>query len=574
MLDQRARSVENPTQPPPRSHASRRPPAWAIYLLLAVPLFVIYRFLPEPIMYSVIYDVFAFTSLAAILIGVRINRPTYALPWYLLAAGVGSWLVGDMLWTYFEYVAHTAPFPSAADAIYLLAYVFFASGIYLIVRKHAPKRDRSLLLDAAIITIGAGLLGWMFLMAPYADDPGLSLVEKLVSIAYPVGDVLILSVLVRVFLGTRTRSPAYILLACGLLVCIASDIGYSLMLLNGRYVPGHFVDFGWLLFYVLWGLAALHPSMAALSRPESKPRRPTSPWRLASMALAAILAPLVALIQLTNGDSPQIPVITAGSVVIFLLVVLRMGGLLTRVELAHAKMRRLEREKGELLDRTMQVGEEERVRVATELHDGPIQQLSAVAYRFEAALLQLQRGDHESAALSLAKVRDSFGHEIDTLREMMQGLRPPELDERGLRTALQDLLSAFRQSSGIHGTLETEGPLSLRREIETAFFRVTQEALANVARHSRGGIVRIEVRDDQQRTQLSVTDDGVGFDASSSTTDLADGQFGLIAMRQHIEALGGRFVVTSSDTGTRIVARFDKHHAAEIRSDPPLVSAS
>jgi signal transduction histidine kinase len=251
-----------------------------------------------------------------------------------------------------------------------------------------------------------------------------------------------------------------------------------------------------------------------------------------------------------------------------------MSGVLSRLETAHTKVRRMEREKGKLLDRTMQIGEEERVRVATELHDGPIHQLSAVAYRFEAGLLQLERGEHESAAVALAKVRDSFGSEIETLRDMMRGLRPAELDERGLKTALQDQLSAFRKSSGIHGSLEVnEGP-RLPKEIETGLFRITQEALENVAKHSRGRSVRVELRADDEATQLTIEDDGIGFDPALSTSDLADGQFGLIAMRQHIEALGGRFTVTSSGSGTVIAARFENGPAREGSPDPSLVGSA
>jgi signal transduction histidine kinase len=440
------------------------------------------------------------------------------------------------------------------------------------VRKQARKDDRTLLIDAAIFTIGTGVLAWMFLMDPYAQDKALTLVEKLVSIAYPLGDVLVLSVLVRVFLANRARSTSYILLGVGVLLAITSDSIYGLMLLEGTYFVGHVVDFGWLLFYVAWGAAALHPSMRVSVRPDAGPRRITAPWRLWLIAIVAILAPTVALIQLANGSTTQFSVVTSASVVIFLLVIWRTGGVLSRLESAHSKLRRMEREKAKLLDRTMQVGEEERVRVATELHDGPIHQLSAVSYRFEAAMLQLQRGDHESAGVALAKVRDSFGQEIDTLRNMMANLRPPELDDRGLETALQDQLSAFRESSGIHSTLEITGENPLSQEIETGFFRITQEALANIAKHSAARNVRLELQHSTVDSLLTIADDGAGFDPSAITTDLADGRFGLIAMRQHIEALGGRFAVASSGAGTVITARFTIE--VEALPDPGLASLS
>ena len=545
-----------------------------LYALLMFPVLAGYRFLPDGLTFSFVYNAIALSCLLAILIGVRINKPAERLPWYLLASGVALWLAGDCTWAYYEFGLHIAPFPSIADALYLAAYPFFAAGIYMMVRKQAQKQDRSLLIDAAIFTIGTGVLAWMFMMVPYAHDKGLTQLEKLVSIAYPLGDVLVISVLVRVFLANRARSTSYILLAVGALLAITSDSVYGLMLLEGTYFVGHVIDFGWLLFYVVWGVAALHPSMGVLLRPDTGPRRITAPWRLWLIALVAILAPTVALIQLANGSTTQFSVVTSASVVIFLLVIWRTGGVLSRLESAHSKLRRMEREKGKLLDRTMQIGEEERVRVATELHDGPIHQLSAVAYRFEAGLLQLERGEHESAAVALTKVRDSFGREIETLRDMMRGLRPPELDERGLKVALQDQLSAFRESSGIHGSLEMNDVPRLPKEIETGLFRITQEALENVAKHSRGRSVRVELCADDEGTQLTIEDDGVGFDPSHSTSDLADGQFGLIAMRQHIEALGGGFNVTSSASGTVIMARFEHGPSGEGASDPSLVGSA
>jgi signal transduction histidine kinase len=553
---------------------SRRPPAWTVFLVVMAPLLLIYRFLPTALAYSLMYDVFAALSFAAVLIGVRINKPEARLPWYLLAAGIGLWLVGDLMWTYFEYVVHTAPFPSAADALYIAAYAFFASGIYLIVRRQTPSRDRSLLIDAGIITIVAGVLAWVFLMAPYAHDPGLSMMEKLVSIAYPVGDVVILSVLIRALLGARRPGSAHVLLACGLLLTIASDTLYSLMLLNGNYAAGHVVDFGWLMFYVLWGTAALHPSMATRLRPSTPRRHVATRLRLWVMGTVALVLPTVAIFERSSEHAGTLVIIRAASVAIFILVIWKMGSLLTRLQSAHEQVRRMEQEKGRLLDRTMQVGEEERVRIAKELHDGPIQQLSAAAYRFEAGLLQLQRGDHASAAIALGKVQGSFHHEIEALREMMRALRPPALEQRGLGTALRDLLSAAEQSFGFRTSLRIRVDERLPHEIETGLFRITQQALANVADHGRAQNVRVELSDHAEGVLFSIEDDGVGFDTSHQPADLADGQFGLIAMRQHVEALGGTFAIASSSTGTLVQARFENRPSTDARTGTHLIGTS
>lgn len=534
----------------------RRPAAWVTYLSVALPLLAVYRFLPNQVANSIVYDAVALSCLLAILVGVRIHRPTNRLPWYLLATAVAVWLGGDLVWTYFERVEGIAPFPSIADAMYLSAYPFFASGVYLLVRRHSPKGDRSIVLDAAIITIGVGVLAWMFLMDPYAHDQNLTAMEKIVSMAYPAGDLLVISVLVRVILGSGARSVAFILIGSGLALSIASDSVYGLMLIEGTYYTGHLVDFGWLLFYVLWGTAALHPSMAALARQAPEPRGIATGWRLLLMAAAAILAPVVVLVQPADAYRSHVTGITFASIIMFLLVILRMGGLLGRLESALTTVRRVQREKEKLLDRTMQIAEEERRRIAIDLHDGPVQKLSALAYRFEVGLLQLQDGDQERAVATLTDVRDSFGTEIDALRKVMSGLRPPALDERGLETALRDQLAAFRESSQIHGTFSVGLQGRLPRDVETGLFRVTQEALINVAKHSRARNVRVDLQGDGDWARLTVDDDGVGFD-TADLSNRVDGRFGLIAMRQRMEMLGGGFEVRSSPlTGTVVTARF------------------
>ena len=93
------------------------------------------------------------------------------------------------------------PFPSPADALYLLAYPVLAAGLWLLVRQRSTRTDWTSLIDAATVTVALGIVAWELLIVPYTRDDSLSLAEKLVSIAYPLGDVLLLAVAARLLFG-------------------------------------------------------------------------------------------------------------------------------------------------------------------------------------------------------------------------------------------------------------------------------------------------------------------------------------------------------------------------------------
>ena len=97
------------------------------------------------------------------------------------------------------------PFPSLADAVYMGVYTCTVAGLVLLIRRRNPGRDSASLVDALIVTIGLAALSWVFLISPYAHDAALHLGTRLVSMAYPLGDILLLGVAVRMAVGFRTQ---------------------------------------------------------------------------------------------------------------------------------------------------------------------------------------------------------------------------------------------------------------------------------------------------------------------------------------------------------------------------------
>ena len=161
---------------------------------------------------------------------------------------------------------------------------------------------------------------------------------------------------------------------------------------------------------------------------------------------------------------------------------------------------------------------------------------------------------NESVEL-VKRARTELSEEIRSLRQLMSELRPPILDEGGLEAALRDHLSSWTSASGIEIRLEAASHGLLSLESETVVYRVVQEALANVAKHSRAKLTTVTMSHSGNGVQIVVRDDGKGFDAPSQPDLLRGGHFGLVVMRERVELASGRFEIHSAPrTGTEVVA--------------------
>jgi signal transduction histidine kinase len=207
----------------------------------------------------------------------------------------------------------------------------------------------------------------------------------------------------------------------------------------------------------------------------------------------------------------------------------------------------------QLLDRTVQVAEGERARIAANLHDGPIQRLAALGLILDRCRLRIDRDDKASARDLVKRARTALSDEIHSLRQMMSELRPPILDEGGLEAALRDQLSGWSTITGIESRLEAgeRGPLSTNGE--TVIYRVVQESLANVAKHAGATHVLVTLAQSGNGVEVVVRDNGRGFKALSQPDLLHGGHFGLVVMRERVELAAGRFEIQSAPlNGTEI----------------------
>ena len=190
---------------------------------------------------------------------------------------------------------------------------------------------------------------------------------------------------------------------------------------------------------------------------------------------------------------------------------------------------------------------EERNRLARDLHDSVKQQVFAISMQLGAARALLNEENQAYGPVTEAeRLAKRAGAELTTL---IRELRPPSLESKTLAAALQDYVDEWSRQNGIAADLKVEAASIALPEAET-FFRVAQEALANVARHSRSNRVSVELANHSPNIILTIEDNGVGFDLGEVEKGV-----GLDSMRERLEAIGGRLEISrGKSSGTRIMA--------------------
>jgi diguanylate cyclase (GGDEF)-like protein/PAS domain S-box-containing protein len=351
-----------PAERPSRRPARVRVRLWQGYLAFGAVGIFLYLLVPPLKGNPVLFNSLGMTSWIAVIVGIRRNRPRYSLPWWLFAFGFFLYWLGDVYtYSYPQLILHgEVPFPSIGDAIYLTVYPAQMLGLLLLVRRRNPQRNRNTLIDAAILTLGLSLLSWVLQIAPYIHDDSMSLLPKLVSVAYPLGDIIMLAAVIRLVLDAGRRRPAFYLLSASIVALLSTDFVYGVMTLDNAYHHQLLLDLGWFSYQLLWGAAALHPSMVGLDEPVSNHEAKLTPLRLALLTGASLIAPICILLkELRRGDLDLIVIIIA-SMILFGFVVMRMVGLVRLQERSADRERMFAEEKARLTAEIQRRSSEER----------------------------------------------------------------------------------------------------------------------------------------------------------------------------------------------------------------------
>lgn len=205
--------------------------------------------------------------------------------------------------------------------------------------------------------------------------------------------------------------------------------------------------------------------------------------------------------------------------------------------------------------RILEAQEEERRRIAQELHDESLQQLVVLRRQLNEIEEALPTGEGEAhgpvrRALSTADAM------MSSLREFTRQLRPPALDELGVVTCLRRLVADICDEAGIEGAMVVRGPEHrLGSDRELALFRIAQESLRNVERHANASRLSVVLTFDAERVTLSIDDDGIGFEHPSSAGEDSRSGLGLLGMQERAALFGGELrIVSDACRGTEVTA--------------------
>ena len=536
MLETIATEAVTRLRPPPLRAPLRRlttaPLAMAV-LGIGIVCIVVYFLLPT-LPQDALYVAFGAVGAVLIVGGAIHNLEGSArLPWYLLAAGQLAFSIGDGVLNFYpDITGHNAPFPSPADIVYLAGYPFLGVGIYLLVRHLTSAEGRFVYADAALITGAFALVQWVFLIQPYVHQADETVYARIVLMAYPAMDVLLLAVLARFFAIPSWRSPAYVMLMAAVLLLIAADEVY-LFDING-YVSGRWGDALWLVSYLLFAVTALTPSMRTVSNARLVVLPRLSAPRLGLLALALSAAPIVLIVDTaTAPDRPTIYLIGAAATALSGLVLVRIVGLVRGIERLRAAEQRAREEVEDahrlLAERNEQLVAADRMKdefIGMISHDLKTPLVSATGF------LELL-SDGDAGELNdeqrryvgfVQRASDRLLRQIDDLlvaAALQAGRFALDRDEVALAEIVEESVEGQRAvavSKGVELRLVVEPAPSVHAD-PLRLAQVIDNLLSNAIKFTpRDGAVEVRVLAGSDRAVLEVADSGVGIpDAEQSS---------------------------------------------------------
>jgi diguanylate cyclase (GGDEF)-like protein len=260
----------------------------------------------------------------------------------LVYAGVGAWrhrhtlgaigwllfltptfqLLGDLGISYDTLIAHTDPFPSWIDGVYLSAYVTLTAALQLVIRRRRLGPNPAAVIDTLTITVGVGVLAWCFVIADTAGDSTTTVAARLVGALYPFLDVLLFGAVTRLLISaSEHRSPLFFM-AGGVLSLFAGDVGYDIAVYGGgRY--DSWIDAVYLFSALTISSTLWLKDTDRLVDTGEPPAQRLSAVRLGALAVGGLLAPVTVLVQTYTGGR-HLRAAAFGGLLLFVLTLLRM----------------------------------------------------------------------------------------------------------------------------------------------------------------------------------------------------------------------------------------------------------
>jgi signal transduction histidine kinase len=442
--------------------------------------------------------------------------------WLVMTAGlVAAFAASTAHLAYYQYVEPVRSY-TWSDVGYLLFYVLLAIGLFLRLRTRARRLPFSLSLDGLIAGLTAAALAETYV--PGAEVP--ISVDRITSpaAAYPVADLLLLALTVATLaiLGVRA-GWSWWLLCASFVVFFVTDAVYADLVAQGDWVGGGPVDVGWLLARLLLVAAALVSRRSAESR--------TVNLEGASVLVLPGVCGLAVLALLYDGIYPEIS--QFASVVAVCAGVLMVG----RTALTFRELRVLtEARQRALSARLVEAQDDERARIAADVHDDSIQALAAVDLRLGALRNRLRHRAPEEAA-GVETAMDAVHGASVRLRSLLFELETPVLDAT-LADGLRDAAGQIFDDSDVAWSVDERGRASLPLQVRVSAYRIAREALVNARKHAQAGRVSVTVDATDAGVEVQVVDDGRGV-ADTESPRSGRRHSGVVGMRDRAAASGG-----------------------------------
>ena len=320
-------------------------------LTIGLGLCAAYAVLPASwtaVRHLVIYPAGGLVAAASVVVGVRRYRPAAAQAWILIGAALCSNLIADVIWGVYLALG-SDPFPSLAEPFYLAVYPLIAAGLVVaIIERGGFRVDARALIDAGLVTVVSGFLAWIYVIEPVLNDEGLSTYETIVTILYPLGDLLLLAVAARFLMGSSSSGRALRMVVAGLGLLLVGDILFALNLDENTSMD-RVSDVLLLAGVVFIGVAALDPTMRALTEEGGDPGAQPGRMRAILVACLAVAPALVLVIQEVRDEPLHVWANAVASLLLIALVVLRFNVMASQAQRAADQETALSRYAAELL---------------------------------------------------------------------------------------------------------------------------------------------------------------------------------------------------------------------------------
>lgn len=559
-------------------HLRAAPAAWAC-LAVGGAAIGLYFVLPADAQ-AVLYVLIGLGSVAAIARGTIRNVPVRdRLAWHLFSVGLLLEVAGAAIYGFYTVgLNREPPLPSIADVFYLGGYPLLAAGIILILRRLGGQTSRAALLDSLVILCGVLLVQWVYFIDPYRYTSFATESQRLLAMAYPLADVLLLVGLAQLILAPGGRTGAYRLLLASIVLWVVADETYGLGVSSHR--AGSWLDALWLGAFVLWAASALHPSTARLALPERRQLPRLTFERLVLLAGALLLGPAISVLENANHGHTHVYVTAPVSAAIGLFVLLRLAGLVRSVERARRSERFARRES----ERAQQLLAYQNKQLV-ELDSLKDEFVSSVSHELRTPLTSISGYVELLAEDEPSEVKRGYLEIVDRNAQRLLGLVSDLLfaarlqgGKLELERAELDLADIVRhavesarpraETAAIDLVLETDGEVSISGE-PARLAQLLDNLVSNAIKFtSQGGRVVVQLTRGDRIARVEVSDTGMGIAAedrerlferffrsqAALERQIQGTGLGLYISKAIVEAHGGRIGVTSSqEQGTTFV---------------------